>query len=510
MNRRQFITAASSLALPVAFNGFGVKALAGNSTLVQSLLASNAPATDRILVIVYMNGGNDGLNTVIPVDQLTQYNTLRSNIAIPENRILSLAGNSATGLHPAMTGLRDLYNDGKLSIIQSVSYPGPDQSHYRSTDIWMTGEDSTATYETGWAGRYLDDRFPGYPASFPNAQMEDPLAIQIGYLTSTTLLGPAQSMGIAINDPNSFYSLVGATASVSPEYLPCNSTCDAAELISFIRKQQALSVGYATEIKNAYDLGATRATYPAANQNSLADQLKIVARLIHGGLKTKIYFVSIGGFDTHSAQVTTDTTLGDHATLLGKLSGGIKVFQDDLALQGTADKVIGMTFSEFGRRANSNNSKGTDHGVAAPMFVFGSNVMHPTIGTNPDLSNLTTSSGGNKDIPMQIDFRRVYTDILNDWFGAGVPKTNNLLFRSSLNALDFPTVSLFSNVVETLKTGDWADRTVWSVGRKPLATEFVRVNAGHTVTVGAPTTVRNIKLDGKIRFTGPHNLKVTG
>lgn len=510
MNRRQFITAASAMALPVALNGFGVKALAGNSTLVQSLLASNAPATDRILVIVYMNGGNDGLNTVIPIDQLSQYNTLRSNIAIPQSKILALDGTAAIGLHPAMTGLRDLYNNGKLSIIQSVSYPSPDQSHYRSTDIWMTGEDSTANYETGWAGRYLNDRFPNYPATYPNAQMEDPLAIQIGYLTSTTLLGPAQSMGIAISDPNSFYSLVGATSSVSPEYLPCNSTCDAADLISFIRKQQALSVGYATEIKNAYDAGATQATYPTAGTNSLADQLKIVARLIHGGLKTKIYFVSLGGFDTHSSQVDTDVTLGGHASLLGKLSAGIKVFQDDLTLQNTADKVIGMTFSEFGRRANSNNSKGTDHGVAAPMFVFGSNVKHPTIGTNPDLISLVASTNSNKDIPMQIDFRRVYTDILNDWFGAGIPKTNELLFRSSLNALDFPTVSLFSDTVETIKTGDWADRSVWSVGRKPLATELVRVNAGHTVTVGAPATVRNIKLDGTIKFTGPYNLKVTG
>jgi uncharacterized protein (DUF1501 family) len=511
MNRRKFITAASAMALPVALNGFGMKALAGNSTLVRSLLNSNALNSDRVLVIVYLNGGNDGLNTVIPRDQMSAYNSLRSNIAIPDGSVLALDGNDATGLHPAMTGLRDLYNDNKLSIIHSVSYPSPDQSHYRSTDIWMTGEDATATYETGWAGRYLEDRFPGYPTGYPNAQMEDPLAIQIGYLTSTTLLGSQQSMGIAINDPNSFYTLVGAASATSPDYLPCNSICDAADLISFIRKQQALSVGYATEIKNAYDAGATRATYPTAGQNSLADQLKIVARLIHGGLKTKIYFVSIGGFDTHSAQVDTSTITGGHASLLGKLSAGIKIFQDDLALQGTSNKVIGMTFSEFGRRANSNNSKGTDHGIAAPMFVFGTNIKHRTIGTNPNLANLTLSSNGtNKDIPMQIDFRRVYTDVLNDWFGAGVPKTNSLLFRSSVNTLDFPTVSLFSDTVETLKTGDWADSSVWTVGRKPFANEFVRVNAGHTVTVGAPTTVRNIKLDGKIKFTGPYNLKVTG
>lgn len=496
------------MALPLALNGFGLKALAGNSTLVQSLLAADVPVTDRILVIVYLNGGNDGFNTVIPLDQMSAYNTLRSNVAIPENRVLTLSGNAATGLHPAMTGMRDLYNDGKLSIIHSVSYPNPDQSHYRSSDIWMTGEDSNQNYETGWAGRYLNDRFPGYPASYPNAQMEDPLAIQIGYLTSTTLLGPTQSMGIAINDPNSFYSLVGASSQVSPDYLPC---CDAGDLIAYIRKQQALSVGYASEIKAAYDAGATRATYPTSGQNSLADQLKIVARLIHGGLKTKIYFVSLGGFDTHSAQVdASDNTIGTHANLLGRLSTAIKTFQDDLTLQGIADKVVGMTFSEFGRRANSNNSKGTDHGIAAPMFVFGNALKRSVIGTNPDLATLTTSSGGNKDIPMQIDFRRVYTDVLNDWFGAGIPKTNSLLFRSSLNALDFPTVSLFRNEVETVASGAWTNKAVWTVGRQPLPTEYVRVNPGHTVTIGQDTTVKNIKLDGKIQFTGNYKLKITG
>jgi len=508
MNRRKFLTAASSLALPIALNGFGLKALANNSTLVRSLLAADVPINDRILVIVNLNGGNDGLNTVIPLDQMSAYNTLRSNVAIPQNKVLTLAGNDLTGLHPAMTGMRDLYNDGKLSIVHSVSYPNPDQSHYRSSDIWMTGEDANQNYETGWAGRYLDNRFPNYPASYPNLTMEDPLAIQIGYLTSTTLLGPTQSMGIAINDPNSFYSLVGAASATSPDYLPC---CDAGDLISYIRKQQALSVGYATEIKAAYDAGTTLATYPAANQNPLADQLKIVARLIHGGLKTKIYFVSLGGFDTHSGQVdTTDNSIGGHANLLGRLSSGIKAFQDDLALKGIADKVVGMTFSEFGRRANSNNSKGTDHGIAAPMFVFGNAVKRSTIGTNPDLNNLTVSSGGNKDIPMQIDFRRVYTDVLNDWFGAGVSKTNSLLFRSSTSALDFPTVSLFANEVETVASGNWENKAVWTVGRQPFPGEFVRVNVGHTVTVGQNITVRNVKLNGKIQFTGPYKLMITG
>ena len=162
-----------------------------------------------------------------------------------------------------------------------------------------------------------------------------------------------------------------------------------------------------------------------------------------------------------------------------------------------------MTFSEFGRRANSNNSKGTDHGVAAPMFVFGSSLKHRTIGQNPDLTNLTGQSG-NKDIGMQIDFRRVYTDILNDWFGSAHTTTNSLLFH------EFPTVSLFSDTVETVASGNWKDKNVWTVGRMPFANEYVKVNAGHTMIVDQTIMVKNIRLEGKLNFTGPYSIKMTG
>ena len=502
MKRRDFLTATAASVLPVMLDGFGLKALSRQSALVQSLMQTTALNTDRVLVIVYLNGGNDGLNTVIPIDQLSLYNTLRANIAIPDTQILPLAGNPVTGLHPAMTGLQSLYNDGKLSIIHSVSYPNPNQSHYRSTDIWMTGVDANITATTGWAGRYLEDRFPGYPTGYPNPQMEDPLAIQIGYITSTALLGSNQSMGIALNDPDSFYELVGSGATAPDTDLPC---CDSGELIAFIRKQQALSVGYAQQIKDAADAGQNLATYPESYlKNYLADQLKIVARLIHGGLKTNVYFVSLNGFDTHSGQVDqTNVTGGSHADLLGKVSAAISTFQQDLTLQGTADKVVGMTFSEFGRRANSNNSKGTDHGVAAPMFVFGNSLKHKVIGHNPDLATLD-GQFGNKEIGMQIDFRRVYSDMLNGWFGTAPTTTDTVLFRN------FPTVSLFSDTVESIATGNWQNPAVWSVGRVPLATEYVKVNAGHTLTIDQTISVKNIRLEGKLNVTGPYSIQMTG
>lgn len=509
MKRRDFIgKATSAMVLPLMLDGFGVKAFGKDSALVQSLLQTNATHQDRVLVMVYLNGGNDGLNTVIPRDQYAAYMGLRSNIAIPENQVLALAGNDATGLHPAMDGMRNLYNEGKLSIIHSVSYPNPSQSHYRSTDILMTAVDAEQTVDSGWAGRYLENRFPGYPTNYPNATMEDPLAIQIGQLTSPTLLGSQQSMGISIDDPNKFYQLVSSDFSPSAGNLPC---CDAGDLIAHIRKQQILSIGYAGEIKNAADAGKNLATYPAAAaKNSLAEQLKIVARLIHGGLKTKIYFVSLQGFDTHAGQVDySNSTQGEHAALLGKLSTAISAFQQDLKLQGIEDKVVGMTFSDFGRRATSNASKGTDHGVAGPMFVFGTAVKRRTVGVNPDLTNGLLPVAplpweNSRDIAMQIDFRRVYADVLNDWFGTQATRTNNLLFRN------FKTISLFSDVIETVASGAWTNPSVWTAGRPPFANEYVRINGGHTVQVAAPITVRNIEMKGKLNFTGVFGLNITG
>lgn len=509
MKRRDFISAASSLMVPIMLDGFGIKSFAKGSSLVQSLKMTSALNNDRVLVIIYLAGGNDGLNTVIPLDQYSSYYQLRSNIAIPEANVLKLAGSPETGLHPAMTGMRALYDEGKLAIINSVSYPNPDQSHYRSTDIWMTGVDSSRYSTSGWAGRYLNDRYTGYPANYPNTEMEDPLAIQIGQISTTTLLGNTQSTGVTIQDPNAFYQLIGESNAVTGAPLPC---CDAGDLLGFIRQKQVFAIGYAAEIKAAADAGKNLATYPDASlKNELADQLKIVARLIHGGLKSKIYYVELGGFDTHAAQVGTSTTDGTHAQLLKKLSDAITAFQNDLKLQGIEDKVLGMTFSDFGRRATSNASKGTDHGIGAPMFVFGTGIKRRLIGTNPDLVNgllpATPTPGiSNRDIKMQIDFRRVYSDMLNDWFGAAGSKTDQLLFKN------FQTTSLFSDVVKTVSSGAWANPEIWTSGRVPSAKDIVRISSGHVVEVGQTVIAKDLKVEsgGEVKFLGDFNVNITG
>lgn len=507
MKRRDFISAASALMMPVIMDGFGIRSMAKGSALVRSLRETAAQNGERVLVIIYLAGGNDGLNTVIPLEYYSTYNQLRSNIAIPESSVLKLAGNAATGFHPAMTGMRSLYDEGKLAIVNSVSYPSPDQSHYRSTDIWMTGVDASQYSTSGWAGRYLADRYPGYPEGYPNIEMEDPLAIQIGQITTPALLGSQQSLGVTLQDPTTFYQLIGEQNAPSDNTLPC---CDAGQLVSYIRQKQVLAVGYASEIKAAADAGKNLAIYPDSSQkNELADQLRIVARLIHGGLKSKIYYVELGGFDTHSGQVGNTSTEGIHAQLLKKLSDAIYSFQNDLKLQGIEDKVLGMTFSDFGRRATSNASRGTDHGIGAPMFVFGTGIKRQLIGTNPDLINgllpPTPGSGvTNRDIKMQIDFRRVYSDVLNDWFGTSATNTDQILFKN------FKTISLFSDTVQSISSGAWANPEIWSNGRVPAIRDFVRINSGHVVDVGQNVTARDVKVEvgGELKFLGDYTVNI--
>lgn len=477
MKRRKFLsTAASGLVLPFALNGFGIKALANDSPLVNSLMNISENYQDRVLVLINMVGGNDGLNTVIPLDQMSLYNSYRSNIAIPQNQILPLNNTPQTGFHPSLTGLQELYNTDKLCIVNGVSYANPNLSHYRANEIWMTATDANVYSSSGWAGRYLDDKYPNYPTGYPNATMTDPLAIQIGYLTSPVLSSSTQSMGLALSSPAEFAQLIGEGGTTPPNDLPC---CEAGDLIQFIRQQQVLSIAYSNEIKNAANAGTTMATYPS--NNSVADQLKIVAKLIHGGLQTKIYFISQATYDTHSAQVGTSTTTGDHANLLSKLSAAILAFQQDLVLQGTESRVLGMTYSEFGRRVNSNSSKGTDHGVAAPLFVFGSSIKKKIVGTNPNLSDLTESSG-QYDIKMQCDFRSVYRDMLQDWFGITPEKSNLILSR------DFPTLSILTDEVKSVKTGNWLDPYTWNVRRVPNGADKVLIQTQHKVTINAGET----------------------
>lgn len=361
-----------------------------------------------MVVLIQLNGGNDGLNTVIPLGQYDAYHAARANIAIPENKVLHLKGFDQTGLNPAMPEMQWLFEAGKLAIIQSVSYPQPNFSHFRATDIWLTGADAGQILPTGWAGRYLDERYPQFPRNYPNPAMPDPLAIQVGSLVSPALQGPGLTMGMAISNPNSFYDLINDKSEPVPD-------SRAGDQLAYIREMAVKTDQYAGVIKAAAQKVTKQSDcYPAPGKNPLADQLKIVARLVAGGLRTQFYLVSMGGFDTHARQVEpTDPTTGAHARLLAKLSEAINAFQDDLTLLQVSDRVMGMTFSEFGRRIQSNASGGTDHGAAAPVFVFGEKVQGGVIGQNPSWPDKLTV---NDNIAMQYDFRSVYSTLLEKWF----------------------------------------------------------------------------------------------
>ncbi len=406
MKRRDFVLNAIPAAalLPEVINGYTVKAFNDNSPLVQALMRG-VTVTDHVLVIIQLSGGNDGLNMVIPVGaDYQKYFNARSNVAIPENRVLSIAGVNGTGIHTAMTGLQSLFSEGKAKVVQAVGYPQPNFSHFRATDIWMSGSNSDQEVYSGWTGRYLNYEYPNFPVNYPNTDVPDPLAIQIGSTTSLTLQGPTVNMGMSITNPTTFYNLVSGSTDPAPN-------TPAGKELKFIRQVNQQTQKYATVIKAAAAAVPVQGTYPAGN--SLADQLKIVARLIKGGLHTRVYMVSFGGFDTHSVQVGTDTTTGNHATLLGRVSDAIKAFQDDIKNLGVEDRVIGMTFSEFGRRIKSNASTGTDHGAAAPMFLFGSKIDPGMLGVNP---TIPVNASVNDNVPMQYDFRSIYATILEKWF----------------------------------------------------------------------------------------------
>jgi uncharacterized protein (DUF1501 family) len=416
MKRRNFLkNTLGAVVLPSFINGFSIKAMA-SSPFFDAI--NNSLDTDHVLVLVQLSGGNDGLNTVIPLEVYDAYHAARTNIALPQDKVLTLNGFDKVGLHPAMTQMQQLFNDGKLSVIQSVSYPKPNFSHFRATDIWLSGANADQVLPTGWAGRYLEYKFPHFPENYPSAAMPDPLAIQIGSITSPALQGSGLTMGMAISNPTSFYNLLDGKESALPN-------TRAGDQLAYIRTMSEKTDQYATVIKKAAQRVVKQSNaYPAAGKNPLADQLKIVARLIAGGLQTKVYIVNMGGFDTHAKQTEADTTTGNHARLLGRLSEAVGAFMDDLKYLDNSNRVIGMTFSEFGRRIKSNASGGTDHGVAAPVFVFGDGVQASVIGTTPVIP---ATASVNDNVAMQYDFRALYATVLEQWFAIDKAEAGRIL-----------------------------------------------------------------------------------
>ena len=423
---------------------------------------------DHVLVLVQLVGGNDSLNTVIPLEHYGDYVAARSNIAIPQGKILTLTNNLKNGLHPSLKGLQGLYNNDQLAILQSVGYPDADGSHFRATDVWLEGADEDQYLTTGWVGRFLSTTYSNFPAGYPNADMPDPLGIQIGSIVSPTFQAAVGSTGMAVPSDTSFYDLINGITEPAPD------TPMGYEL-TYLRAIARQTNKYADAIEAAAKKVTTQQPYP---DTSLGAQLKTVARLVAGGLKTKVYFVTADDFfDTHGGQVNPgDPTSGTHANLMQKLGDSIAAFMNDCKFLGINKQVLGMTFSEFGRRIASNGSVGTDHGAAQAVFVFGDYAQTGVLGVNQNLGGLNSQS----NLIMQYDFRSVYSSILRDWFCVSPDDVSSMLLKN-YQYLPFIKNTACNNTYTDLNN---LGNKLISNSPNPFTTSTVitfKTNGGHTL-----------------------------
>jgi uncharacterized protein (DUF1501 family) len=433
-----------AFAAPFMLGGISIHALGRENLLAQ--MAANA-TNDKVLVLIQLHGGNDGLNTLIPMEQYNTYYSLRRNIAVPDKGTrkfieldTKLASGRKIGLHPDTTALKSLYDEGKVAIIQNVAYEDLNMSHFRGRDIWHTGSDANQYLGSGWMGRYLDATYPEYPKEYPSTSNPDPLAIELGRDVSLAFHNGKLPMSISINNPVQFFNLINEVrnSELPPELKDTYYNYE----LDYIAQMEVKSDQYAGRLKTVFDKGSNTSSvvypskYPSIAprsflDNELSPQLKLIARLLSGGCKTRVFLARITGFDTHEFQVAKNDTNanGAHSALLYHLTAAIKAFQDDLKGLGLENRVLTCTFSEFGRRAKANESYGTDHGTAAPMFVFGSCIKPGVIGNAPNLSDL--DSGGN--LRQEFDYRQVFTGLLKNWFEAPDSVINQDVMFSKFN-----------------------------------------------------------------------------
>jgi uncharacterized protein (DUF1501 family) len=453
MKRRSFLKKIPlAVGLPFAIGGIPLKAMGANPLSRLARLSNNG----RVLIILQLHGGNDGLNTLIPVEDYDTYYSRRANIAIPAKNSLrkyipldsKLPADAQIGLHPDMVAIKGMYDSGRVSFVQGVSYKNNNGSHFRGRDIWFMGGGADDYFPSGWVGRYLQKEFEDlgqYPEDFPNDEMLDPLGIEMG--SDVSLIFHQQGnipTSISLNDPEGFAELVNTLqgfqdTEIDPRGRPpavVENTPYWKEL-NWILGLEQKSDDYAQRLYDVYQAGgATSVTYPevypfnapkGSKKNNLSGQLKLIAQLLAGGCQTKVFMVKIGGFDTHAEQTTNfDPTMGAHAALLYHISSAMKAFQDDLKSRGLEDKALTVTTSEFGRRVHSNGSYGTDHGTGGPIMIFGKGAIPGVVGKVPDLSK--------DNIEMQYDYRQIYANLLLNWMEVDKDiLTNDIFFGNFID-----------------------------------------------------------------------------
>lgn len=357
-----------------------------------TVLAGERHRNDRVLVVIQLGGGNDGLNTLVPFAD-DRYYRARPRIAVDARTVLRI--NGQLGLHPELAELHRLYQDGQLAVVSNVGYPNPNRSHFRSTDIWETASPANRLWRSGWLGRYFDQAGANVPGG--------PLGVRIGEQPSLAFAGERLRAATFAN-PRMLENPATGLAATALERINGTETTGIAAL-DFVQRTGNESLALARELRRAVSEVRPRVEYPPF---ALCQSLRLVCQMITAGVPTKVYYVTHGGFDTHAAQTQR------HAYLLQELSQAVALFHADLRAQGQLDRVLGLTFSEFGRRVAENRNAGTDHGAASVMFAFGGRVRGGLHGTVPDLGRLDPLG----DLVHRVDFRQVYAGVLRGWLGA--------------------------------------------------------------------------------------------
>ncbi len=396
VSRRNFLTSGLGV-LGVVLSGPQIFALAAQAASI----APRAGGKERILVVVQMGGGNDGLNTVIPCGMGAYYQA-RPQLAIQPEQVLPLTGQ--IGLHPSMSGFADLCKQGKLAVIQAVGYPNPNRSHFRSMEIWQTAQPDRIA-DTGWLGRYLDLADTGTAGGaehlFP-AVNAGPLLPKT--LSASKVIVPSVA-GVADfrfrTDPRYADDRNAQVAAFTDIYSSFDLQRPHVDLLRKVGLDAREASDFLTRSVRSYK---GTVAYPG---NSFGDGMKFIAQMIAGGVNSRIYSIGLDSFDTHANQSRKQ------GTLLKQLSDGLAAFQKDLEAHQLDRDVIVLCFSEFGRRVSENAGRGTDHGTAGPVFVLGSPVKGGVYGDHPSLTDLDAG-----DLKFKIDFRTVYATILDRWLGA--------------------------------------------------------------------------------------------
>jgi uncharacterized protein (DUF1501 family) len=353
--------------------------------------ASMVPSGNKVVVILQLSGGNDGLNTVIPVRNDLYYKA-RPKLGIEKTRALSLTDEA--GLHPSLTGFKELYDDGSLSILNNVGYPNPDRSHFRSMDIWHTASQSSEYWNTGWVGRYLDAQCNGCDKPTQAIELDDVLSLS---------LKGENIKGIAVKDPRRLYGT--ANEKFFRDVMKNHSDEKGEQPVDYLYKTMAETLSSADYIFKQSRMHPTNAVYPGTG---LGNSLKTIASLIYSDINTKVYYVSLGSFDTHTNQE------GQQQRLFTEMNDAVKAFVKDLKANNRFNDVLFFTFSEFGRRVAQNASNGTDHGTANNMFfISGGLKQKGLINEQPNLADLEEG-----DLKYKIDFKNAYATVLKKWLNA--------------------------------------------------------------------------------------------